>query len=308
MYKFYAVGWQPQAQNVGQLDNFRQAHFNSGFDEYIAALQFPGTQESQNATVIEKFKTAITGLENTEANGNNTEVPFYRTITDNLAIEKARCDKVTEQLSQELNPVKDIEKIRLYIATAKENDSEYRFYIKALRTANLTTRFILTALDGIINITDTEGKGKALPYVICYAEKIEKDTVVQYVFNVQDYEAIFGLNESKINSAKSNCDKFFSDYGREPEYKVSGSYTVKVSNEEKEKITNIIESKRKIANALAKYNNEASDYTWEAVKEANSLSERFMQTPFTFDEDKKEILLTAESFEAWVSVITNTKN
>ena len=32
-----------------------------------------------------------------------------------------------------------------------------------------------------------------------------------------------------------------------------------------------------------------------------------MQTPFAFDEDKKEIYLSADSLEAWVSVITNAK-
>ena len=131
--------------------------------------------------------------------------------------------------------------------------------------------------------------------------------IVQYVFNVQDYEAIFGLNESKIKLAKANYSKFLFDGEKEPEYKVSGEYIVSVPICEREKIESIIEEKRKIANALSKYNNEALDYSWVDVIKANSLSEEFMQTPFAYDEEKKEIQLEAESFEAWVSVISNTK-
>ena len=58
---------------------------------------------------------------------------------------------------------------------------------------------------------------------------------------------------------------------------------------------------------LAKYNDEASSYEWECVKSANELSEQFFQTPFDFDEEKKEIYLTADSLEAFISVITNAK-
>jgi hypothetical protein len=203
--------------------------------------------------------------------------------------------------------VTDLEKIRMHIITEKADDIEYRFYIKALRTAKLNTRFILTAIDKQINIADTEGNGKALPYMVCYAEKIDKSGTMQYIFNVQDYEAIFGINESKLKSAKMNYYKFLSDGESEPEYKVAGEFVVNVSDSERIKIEALIEEKRKIANALSKYNNEASEYSWEDVKVANSISEKFMQTPFDFDEETKKIQLTAESFEAWVSVISNTK-
>ena len=180
-----------------------------------------------------------------------------------------------------------------------------------MRTAKLNTRFILTVADKQINITDTEGNGKALPYMICYAEKIEKDSserdeITQYVFNVQDYESIFGLNESKINTAKSNYLKFL-DVGTEESYKISSEFVVEIPENERGAIDSIFEGNRKIANVLSKYNNEASNYSWDDVKNANDLSDKFLQVPFEFDEDEKIIKVTAESFEAWVSVIANTK-
>ena len=308
MVNFYAVGWKlSTSSQAGQLDNFRKAHFTDGFEEYKEAIQFPSCPTEQSNSTIEKFENAITGLENVETNGNNTDVPFYRKITEAMVDEYARFNKITEQLEQELNPFTDFEKVRLYIITEKLDEIEYRFYVKALRTTQLTTRFILTNLDKEIKITDTKGNGKALPYTICYAEKILNDEVIQYIFNVQDYEAIFGLNEKKLSSAKATCDKFLAKDGISPEFKISGEFIVKISGDDKDKITAIIEGKRKIANALSKYNNEAADYDWEDVKKANEFAKEFNQVPFTYNEEDKQIFLTAESFEAWVSVITNTK-
>lgn len=143
--------------------------------------------------------------------------------------------------------------------------------------------------------------------MIYYAEKITEADIVQYVFNVQDYEAIFGLNESKIRVARSNFSKFLAVGETEPVYKVSGEFVINVPESEKEKIENIIVGKRKIANAPSKYNNEAQNYSWEDVKAANSLAEEFWQVSFEYDEIEKTIELNAESFEAWVSVITNAK-
>ena len=82
---------------------------------------------------------------------------------------------------------------------------------------------------------------------------------------------------------------------------------MKVSDEEYKKIKAKLKSHRKLINLLAKYNDEASSYEWECVKSANELSEQFFQTPFDFDEEKKEIYLTADSLEAFISVITNAK-
>ena len=307
--RFFAVGWQSPSSNqtIGQLDNFRQGYFENGFDVYISELQFPSMNANNALSLIAKFKDAITGLENVETNGNNTDVPFYRKVTESLGIEYARCCKVDEQLSQELNSLTNFDKIRCYIVTQEDEGTMYRFYIKALRTAKLNTRFILTAIDEKINIVDTEGDGKALPYIICYAESVKDNNIMQYVFSVQDYEAIFGLNESKLKLAKSNYSKFLSQGTEEPEYRISGEYKIKVSEIENEKIEGIIEDKRRIANALSKYSNEAFEYLWDDVKKANELSEKFMQTPFKFDEEAKVIFLEAESFEAWVSVISNTK-
>jgi len=309
MAKFFAVGWQaPKKQLVGQLDYFRQAHIGVGLEDYVAALQFSNTPpDVKGNTLVEKFNAAISCMRDIEVVGNYTESPFFRTLTRDLPIEYARYSKVTEQLSQELSPVADFEKIRLYIITHECNEVSYRFYIKALRTAMLNTRFVVSAKGKNIVITDTGENGKALPYFICYAERTEGDKIVQYVFSVQDYEEIFGIAESRLKLAKSNFSKFLSDGKNDPVYKISGEFTVSVQEGEKEKIESKINEKRMLANALSKYSNEANAYSWENVKAANALSKDFMQTPFNFDEGRKEILLSADSLEAWVSVITNAK-
>ena len=320
MSKFYATGWQAptQQQAVGQLINFREAFFTNDemFKNYVSELQFTNAQSNKDEatpntpanSLISKFENAITALENVLTNGNNTEVPFYRTVTESLVNEYARCIHVTEQLSQQMNPLTDFEKIRLFIVTQIDGDATYRFYINALRTVNIKTRFLLTSVDSKLEIASTKGNSKVLHHIICYAEKITDKEIVQYIFDTNDYEAIFGLNEKIIDSAITNYSKFLSAEGVEPEYKVAGEYTVRVSSEtEMEKIKGIIEKKRKISNALSKYNNEASEYSWEDVLEANAMSEDFMQTPFAYDDVKKEIILTADSFEAWVSVISDAK-
>lgn len=188
MEKFYAVGWlnPSNGQAVGQLENFRIADFRdkdgSTLKAYINSLQFCNTAAEQGKTLLEKFEVAITGLQNTETNGGDTDVPFFRAITENLTIERSRADKVTAQLAQQLNPLKSLDDIRLYIVELKSENEIYRFYIKTLRLAVLNTRFVITALSDKTTITDTGDKGKPLPYMICYAEKITDNTIVQYIF------------------------------------------------------------------------------------------------------------------------------
>lgn len=309
---FYAVGWQAaQSKQVyGQVKDFRKIVIKSGVDGYIEQLQFVNNINGQGETLYEKFKGAIQTLDNVETNGNNTEVPFYRVVSEALSNEKERIDKITEKIGEELPALKDLEKIRFYIITEEVEGVVYRYFIKALRTAKLNTRFIMTAtaINGTLKIMDTENNGKALPYVICYAEKIDNESITQYIFNVQDYEDIFGLNESKIRVAKANFEKFFPKKdGEIAEYKISESYYVEVEYSEKEKILKKIENNKKIANLLSKYKGEADSYNWEDVKKANKYAKDFMQTPFHYDENTHIITLTAESLDAWVSVISNTK-
>ena len=154
-----------------------------------------------------------------------------------------------------------------------------------------------------VKIVDIEkDEGRSLPFIISYAEKTENNETVQYIFNVQDYEIMFGFNESKIIKAEENYEKFLSH-----SFKLSTDFKVKVSDEESKKIKAKLKSHRKLINLLAKYKDEASSYEWECVKKANELSEQFFQTPFTFNEKSKEIYLRAESLEAFISVITNAK-
>lgn len=303
MVEIYAIGWQAgRGQSLGKLKNFRKVISDEASD-YIDNIQFANNQNSEKSTLNEKFEESIESLQNVETNGNNTEVPFYRKVDETLQSEIDRMQLVSSQLEPAIPPLRDFEDIRLYLVCEEIDGVQYKYFLKSIRAAKLKTRFIATLTSGKVKIVDTKkDEGRSLPFIISYAEKTENNETVQCIFNVQDYEIMFGLNESKIIAAEENYKKFLSH-----NFKLSTDFKVKVSDEESKKIKAKLKSHRKLINLLAKYNDEASSYEWECVKRANELSEQFFQTPFTFNEESKEIYLTAESLEAFISVITNAK-
>ena len=313
MVEIYAIGWQAgRGKSLGKLKNFRKVisdEANVYVDNIqIANNQIANNQNSKKLTLKEKFEESIESLQNVETNGNNTEVPFYRKVDGSLQSEIDRIQLVSSQLEQAIHPLRDFEDIRLYLVCEEIDGVQYKYFLKSIRAAKLETRFIATVTSGKVRIVDIEkNEGRSLPFIISYAEKTENNETVQYIFNVQDYEIMFGFNESKIIKAEENYEKFLSDNNKEPLFKLSRDFKVKVSDEESEKIKAKLKSHRKLINLLAKYTNEASSYEWECVKKANELSGQFFQTPFTFNEKSKEIYLTAESLEAFISVITNAK-
>lgn len=308
MVEIYAIGWQAgRGKSLGKLKNFRKV-ISDEANVYVDYVQFANNQNSEKSTLNEKFKESIESLQNVETNGNNTEVPFYRTVDESLKSEIDRIQLVSSQIGTTLPSLETFEDIRLYLVCEEIDGVQYKYFLKSIRAAKLETRFIATLTSGKVKIVDIEkNEGRSLPFIISYAEKTENNETVQYIFNVQDYEIMFGLNESKIITAEENFDKFLSHNDEEPLFKLSTDFKVKVSDEEYEKIKAKLKSHRKLINLLAKYNDEASSYEWECVKRANELSEQFFQTPFTFNEESKEIYLTAESLEAFISVITNAK-
>ena len=308
MVEIYAIGWQTgRGKSLGKLKNFRKVISDEASD-YIDNIQFANNQNSEKSTLNEKFEESIESLQNVETNGNNTDVPFYRKVDGNLQSEIDRIQLVSSQLEPVIPPLRDFEDIRLYLVCEEIDGVHYKYFLKSIRAAKLKTRFIATLTSGKVKIVDIEkDEGRSLPFIISYAEKTENNETVQYIFNVQDYEIMFGLNESKIVMAEENYEKFLSHNNDEPLFKLSTDYKVRVSDDESKKIRTKLKSHRKLINLLAKYNNEASNYEWECVKSANKLSEQFFQTPFDFDEEKKEIYLTADSLEAFISVITNAK-
>lgn len=305
MVEIYAIGWQAgRGKSLGKLKNFRKV-ISDEASNYIGNIQFANNQNSNESTLTlkEKFEESIESLQNVEANGNNTEVPFYRKIDESLQSEIDRIQLVSSQLETDLPPLKNFEDIRLYLVCEEIDGVQYKYFLKSIRVAKLKTRFIATLTSGKVKIVDIEkDEGRSLPFIISYAEKTENNETIQYIFDVQDYEIMFGLNESKIITAEENYKKFLSH-----NFKLSTDFKVKVSYEESEKIKAKLKSHRKLINLLAKYNDEASSYEWKCVKRANKLSAQFFQTPFTFNEKSKEIYLTAESLEAFISVITNAK-
>lgn len=305
MVEIYAIGWQAgRGKLLGKLKNFRKV-ISDEASNYIGNIQFANNQNSNESTLTlkEKFEESIESLQNVETNGNNTEVPFYRKIDESLQSEIDRIQLVSSQLETDLPPLKNFEDIRLYLVCEEIDGVQYKYFLKSIRVAKLKTRFIATLTSGKVKIVDIEkDEGRSLPFIISYAEKTENNETIQYIFDVQDYEIMFGLNESKIITAEENYKKFLSH-----NFKLSTDFKVKVSDEESEKIKAKLKSHRKLINLLAKYNDEASSYEWKCVKRANKLSAQFFQTPFTFNEKSKEIYLTAESLEAFISVITNAK-
>ena len=312
MVEIYAIGWQGgRGKSLGKLKNFRKVISDEASD-YIDNIQFANNQnfkestlneESEKLTLNEKFEESIKSLQNVETNGNNTEVPFCRKVDGRLQSEIDRIQLVSSQLETDLPPLKNFEDIRLYLVCEEIDGVQYKYFLKSIRVAKLKTRFIATLTSGKVKIVDIEkDEGRSLPFIISYAEKTENNETIQYIFDVQDYEIMFGLNESKIITAEENYKKFLSH-----NFKLSTDFKVKVSDEESEKIKAKLKSHRKLINLLAKYNDEASSYEWKCVKRANKLSAQFFQTPFTFNEKSKEIYLTAESLEAFISVITNAK-
>ena len=303
MVEIYAIGWQAgRGKSLGKLKNFRKV-ISDEASNYIGNIQFANNQNSEKSTLKEKFEESIESLQNVETNGNNTEVPFYRRVDGSLQSEIDRIQLVSSQLEQAIHPLRDFEDIRLYLVCEDIDGLQYKYFLKSIRAAKLKTRFIATFTSGKVRIVDIEkNEGRSLPFIISYAEKTENNETIQYIFDVQDYEIMFGLNESKIITAEENYEKFLSH-----NFKLSTDFKVNVSDEESEKIKAKLKSHRKLINLLAKYNDEASSYEWECVKRANELSEQFFQTPFTFNEESKEIYLTAESLEAFISVITNAK-
>ena len=303
MVEIYAIGWQAgRGKSLGKLKNFRKVISDEASD-YIHNIQFANNPNSEKSTLKEKFEESIESLQNVETNGNNTEVPFYRKVDESLQSEIDRIQLVSSQLETDLPPLKDFEDIRLYLVCEEIDGVQYKYFLKSIRAAKLETRFIATVTSGKVRIVDIEkNEGRSLPFIISYAEKTENNETVQYIFNVQDYEIMFGFNESKIIKAEENYEKFLSH-----DFKLSTDFKVKVSDEESKKIKAKLKSHRKLINLLAKYNDEASSYEWKFVKRANKLSAQFFQTPFDFDEEKKEIYLTADSLEAFISVITNAK-
>lgn len=305
MVEIYAIGWQAgRGKSLGKLKNFRKV-ISDEASNYIGNIQFANNQNSNESTLTlkEKFEESIESLQNVETNGNNTEVPFYRKIDESLQSEIDRIQLVSSQLETDLPPLKNFEDIRLYLVCEEIDGVQYKYFLKSIRVAKLKTRFIATLTSGKVKIVDIEkDEGRSLPFIISYAEKTENNETIQYIFDVQDYEIMFGLNESKIITAEENYKKFLSH-----NFKLSTDFKVKVSDEESEKIKAKLKSHRKLINLLAKYNDEASSYEWKCVKRANKLSAQFFQTPFTFNEKSKDIYLTAESLEAFISVITNAK-
>jgi hypothetical protein len=308
MVEIYAIGWQAgRGKSLGKLKNFRKV-ISDEANVYVDNIQFSNNQNSKKLTLKEKFEESIESLQNVETNGNNTEVPFYRKIDGSLQSETDRIQLISSQIGTTLPSLKTFEDIRLYLVCEEIDGVQYKYFLKSIRAAKLETRFVATVTSGKVKIVDIEkNEGRSLPFIISYAEKTENNETVQYIFDVQDYEIMFGFNESKIIKAEENFDKFLSYNDEEPLFKLSTDFKVKVSDEESEKIKAKLKSHRKLINLLAKYNDEASSYEWECVKRANELSEQFFQTPFTFNEESKEIYLTAESLEAFISVITNAK-
>ncbi|USS86296.1 hypothetical protein M3M38_06305 [Fructilactobacillus cliffordii] len=305
--KFYAVGWQSE-KNGGIPKDFRIVDFKSGLENFIDSLEFSGFDKSGD-DIIEYFNYCKSQLNDLENNGNDTDEPFFRTLNNNNNIEFSKIKIITNKINQDQNYLSNFDGIRFYILNFEDNEKnlQYRFYIKAVRTAKINSRFVLSRLDHKFKITDLKSDGKVMPSKISYAEVMDKEnnSITQYVFNVSDYESIFGLNEIKVKGATNVINKFVGINNSEKVFLISNNYKVNINDIELNKIYEKINDNRRLANALYKYNNEAENYKLDDVKLANETSKQFFNNPFTINEESKTINVTSDSFETFVSVITN---
>lgn len=138
-------------------------------DNFVNNIKFDACASGNNDDLQKKFRNAISNLENVETNGNNTDIPFYREKSHFNTCELERIDDITNKLNDNTPPLTNLDNIRFYILLIQCDNTTYRLYIKALRTAKLNTRFIMSQIDGKINITDTKKNGKVLP-VLCPAK------------------------------------------------------------------------------------------------------------------------------------------
>lgn len=300
---FYAVGWQSR-RNGGVPKDFRIINFKKGKKNYIENLKFAGIK-SNETNIIDKFNSVKDELQDVSTNGNNTEVPFYRKIDDSI-LEFNKIEIINKQTSQEQEALVDFKNIRFYILQTNDDDINYRFYIKAIRTANIKSGYVLYHMNHEYQITDLSTDGKELPCIISYVEEIDKDNnIIQYVFDVSNYEEIFGLNETKIHDALNNLDKFVRGNKNDRIFTIANGYTVSITDDNFSKIEEKIKSTRRFANTLSKYKGQAKDYKIEDIKRANEISNQFFNKSFDIDDTNKEIIVTNESFETWISVIAN---
>lgn len=193
--------------------------------------------------------------------------------------------------------------------TLENDNTKYRFFIKFLRQYEIKTRFVLSHLDKELKIQDLKERTKCVsfPSTISYVEKISNREKTQYVFNVQDYDDIFALSDLKIQKAIENFDQFISDKKDKPKFKIAGDFELQVDKKYLSDIRKLLKEQRLLHNKLSRYNGEASKFELNNIKEANSFAETFSQKPFIIEEENKKFIVTLDTFEAFVSVVTNTK-
>ncbi len=118
-----------------------------------------------------------------------------------------------------------------------------------------------------------------------------------YVYDVNRFESMLGLNEHKKAKSKDVIEKF-----KKAEYKLAEeAYTVK-GLDQAEVIKELEDSARAVRR-LAKYNSDVPHYPVEKIKAAvNRLSEDLR---VSFDDDSKTVSITVQNAKTFVAILHN---
>lgn len=245
-------------------------------------------------------------LSQAEINGKNELEPFFREITSEID-DFNRIEDVSNLLKSDLPTATSIDEIGFVMLQYENNNITYRFFIKMIRSNQIHSNYSLKVSKFSkkkVSISSHKGEeSKSLSTLICYAEKIGINDYFQYIFDVTDYEQIFGINNIKSERCRNKLKEF-----QEKNILFNG-YKILFDNQLTEEIIiKFFKQHRRCTNALYRYNDEAQYYDINHIKDALKYAEEFGQEAFLIDEKEKIIFINSlKSLEALISIVTNKK-
>lgn len=275
-------------------------------NDYIHDLRFKNFEDVDNDDIIKKLEEVRIHLNKSEINGKNEIEPFFREITNDID-DFNRIEDISKKLRNDLPIATSIDHMSFVLIQYEEDKVIYRFFVKMLRNQSMHSNYSLKNSGCIQKKICIEShkneKRKSLPTTICYAEKIGINDYFQYVFDVNDYEKIFGINNIKSENCRNKLKQFQKSHILFNGYKVI--FDKQLTDEV---IIKFLKKHRRCTNALYRYNDEAKDYDINNIKEALKYAEEFGQEAFSINKQEKTIFIASlKSLEALISIITNKK-
>lgn len=286
--------------------NFRKLNLSElDTKEYIQNLKFSNFEFLNSGNIIDDLEQARTALNQSKINGKNENEPFCRAISP-IIDDYSRIDSINKLVNSDILEADNLDHVSFVMLQYEKSNIKYRFFIKMIRSQSINSNYSLkirkASKKASIKSHRNEAR-KSLSTLICYAEKIGNTDYFQYVFNVDDYEKIFGINNIKSEICREKLSELQKNNILFNGYKVIFDQQLT-----EEKIVDFLKKHRRCTNALYRYNGEAKNYDIKNVREALKYAEEFGQEAFEInDQDKIITLESLDSLEALISIITNKK-